>query len=155
MNLRASRSFPFICKTLGINFMNIAANILTSKEVIHPIECNPEILKIQHFCVKSPKFSFRRLIGSDPVLGLEMASTGEVGCMGYDPYDALLKSMLAVDMKIPEEGGNFLIVSEVERALRKFSKSCISELSKMGYKIVLVKQIVSTIIAQVEGIQNA
>ena len=134
MNLRASRSFPFICKTLGINFMNICAKILMVEETLSKVECDPEALNLNHFCVKSPKFSFRRLIGSDPVLGLEMASTGEVGCMGFDQYDALLKSMLACEMKIPEIGGNILIVSEVERALKKFNKY-ILELTKMGYNL--------------------
>jgi carbamoyl-phosphate synthase large subunit/carbamoyl-phosphate synthase small subunit len=134
MNLRASRSFPFICKTLGINFMNIAARILTTSEPLQIVECDPEVLNLNHYCVKSPKFSFRRLIGSDPVLGLEMASTGEVGCIGYDPYDALLKSMMAVDMKIPEEGGNIMIVSEVERALKKFNRY-IGDLTRIGYNV--------------------
>jgi len=134
MNLRASRSFPFISKTLGINFMEIASKILLGNEQLEQIECDPDILGISHYCVKSPKFSFRRLIGSDPVLGLEMASTGEVGCIGYDQYDALLKSMISCDFCIPEEEAVLLIVSEVDRALKSFGRY-IEDLNKQGFKI--------------------
>jgi carbamoyl-phosphate synthase large subunit len=120
MNLRASRSFPFISKVLGINFMNISAKVLLDQKNALPIQCDPDVLKLKHTGVKCPKFSFKRLGGSDPILGLEMASTGESGCIGYDPFDALLKSLLSTDIEIPEYG-NIIIVSEVEKALRNYS----------------------------------
>jgi hypothetical protein len=114
--------------------MEIASKILLGNEQLEQIECDPDILGISHYCVKSPKFSFRRLIGSDPVLGLEMASTGEVGCIGYDQYDALLKSMISCDFCIPEEEAVLLIVSEVDRALKSFGRY-IEDLNKQGFKI--------------------
>jgi carbamoyl-phosphate synthase large subunit/carbamoyl-phosphate synthase small subunit len=120
MNLRASRSFPFISKVLGINFMNISAKVLLDQNNAKPIECCPDNLKLKHTGVKCPKFSFKRLGGSDPILGLEMASTGESGCIGDDAFEALLKSLLSTDIEIPEYG-NIIIVSEVERALRNYS----------------------------------
>jgi hypothetical protein len=120
MNLRASRSFPFISKVLGINFMNISAKVLLDSKNARPIECDPEILGLKHTGVKCPKFSFKRLAGSDPILGLEMASTGESGCIGSDPFEALLKSLLSTDIEIPEYG-NIIIISEMERALKNYS----------------------------------
>lgn len=120
MNLRASRSFPFISKVLGINFMNISARVLLDQQNAKVVECCPDVLKLKHTGVKCPKFSFKRLGGSDPILGLEMASTGESGCIGDDAFEALLKSLLSTDIEIPEYG-NIIIVSEVERALRNYS----------------------------------
>ncbi len=120
MNLRASRSFPFISKVLGINFMNISAKVLLDPNKAKAIECDPEDLKLRHSGVKCPKFSYKRLAGSDPILGLEMASTGESGCIGSDPFEALLKSLLSTDIEIPEYG-NIIIVSEMERALKNYS----------------------------------
>jgi carbamoyl-phosphate synthase large subunit len=120
MNLRASRSFPFISKVLGINFMNISAKVLLDPINANKVECCPDVLKLKHTGVKCPKFSFKRLGGSDPILGLEMASTGESGCIGEDTFEALLKSLLSTDIEIPEYG-NIIIVSEVERALRNYS----------------------------------
>ena len=120
MNLRASRSFPFISKVLGINFMNISAKVLLDQKNALPIECDPDVLKLKYTGVKCPKFSFKRLGGSDPILGLEMSSTGESGCIGYDAFDALLKSLLSTDIEIPEYG-NIIIVSEMEKALRNYS----------------------------------
>ena len=120
MNLRASRSFPFISKVLGINFMNISAKVLLDPKNAKVIACDPDELKLKHTGVKCPKFSYKRLAGSDPILGLEMASTGESGCIGADPFEALLKSLLSTDIEIPEYG-NIIIVSEREKALRDYS----------------------------------
>lgn len=121
MNLRASRSFPFISKVLGINFMNISAKILLDPSSAKSIPCDPEELNLKHTGVKCPKFSYKRLAGSDPILGLEMASTGESGCIGSDPFEALLKSLLSTDIEIPEYG-SIIIISEREKALRDYSK---------------------------------
>jgi carbamoyl-phosphate synthase large subunit/carbamoyl-phosphate synthase small subunit len=131
MNLRASRSFPFISKVLGINFMNISARVLLDHKNAKPIECDPELLNLKHTGVKCPKFSYKRLAGSDPILGLEMASTGESGCIGADAFEALLKSLLSTDIEIPEYG-NIIIVSEMERALKNYSLF-FNHLNKKGY----------------------
>jgi carbamoyl-phosphate synthase large subunit len=133
MNLRASRSFPFISKTLGINFINLAAKIMLSSKELLPIECDPVKLGIEHVAIKYPKFSFKRL-GCDPVLGLEMSSTGEVGCLGYDQYDALLKALLASDFMIPEEGSNILLISENAQEIEKFSDH-VNVLHRFNYNI--------------------
>jgi len=131
MNLRASRSLPFICKTLGINFMALAADVLIDKKNAKVLECDPEVLGIKHFGVKCPKFSFKRLGGSDPILGLEMTSSGEAGCLGDTVYEALLKSLLSTDIDIPESG-NIFIVSESIHALRNYSLY-FPHLKRLGY----------------------
>lgn len=131
MNLRASRSFPFICKVLGVNFMTISARILLDPENAVKVECDPDVLKLKHYGVKCPKFSFKRLGGADPILGLEMASTGEAACIGPDPFDALLKSLLSTDIEIPEHG-NIFIVSESKNALKNYSLF-FKHLKNLGY----------------------
>lgn len=137
LNLRASRSFPFVCKILGINFMRPCAK-LTLGLKNEPIECNPKILGITHVGVKAPKFSFKRLLGSDPLLGLEMASTGEVGTIGVNKYVAFLKSYQSTgDFKIPPRGSNVLISADYDHELKKFmSNKHLEELNKM-YKVYI------------------
>jgi len=99
-NLRASRSFPFVSKILKTNFIDYATRIMLGQAVEKP---NKSSFEIDHIGVKASQFSFSRLSMADPVLGVEMASTGEVGCMGDDYYEAILKAMLAVGYKIPEK----------------------------------------------------
>lgn len=99
-NLRASRSFPFVSKILKTNFIDYATRIMLGQPVEKP---NKSSFEIDHIGVKASQFSFSRLSMADPVLGVEMASTGEVGCIGDDYYEAILKSMLAVGYKIPEK----------------------------------------------------
>jgi carbamoyl-phosphate synthase large subunit len=97
-NLRASRSFPFISKILKNNFIDIAT------KVIMDIPINPQqdaIFQMNYVGVKAPQFSFTRLDGADPTLGVEMASTGEVGCLGNDFDEAFLKALLSVGFKLP------------------------------------------------------
>jgi carbamoyl-phosphate synthase large subunit len=98
-NLRASRSFPFVSKILKTNFIDFATRIMLGQPVEKP---NKSSFEIDHIGVKASQFSFSRLSMADPVLGVEMASTGEVGCIGDDYYEAILKAMLAVGYKIPE-----------------------------------------------------
>ncbi|MCE1165238.1 MAG: carbamoyl-phosphate synthase (glutamine-hydrolyzing) large subunit [Bacteroidetes bacterium] len=97
-NLRASRSFPFVSKVLKTNFIEIAAEIMIGREVQKPVK---SIFDLDYVGIKAPQFSFSRLQKADPVLGVEMASTGEVGCIGEDYYEAILKAMLSVGYKIP------------------------------------------------------
>lgn len=102
-NLRASRSFPFVSKALGVNFIRQATRVILGAEpgltldAHHPFE-------MDHVAVKAPMFSFRRLSGADPILGVEMASTGEVGCFGADAEEALLVAMLATGFRVPKKG---------------------------------------------------
>jgi carbamoyl-phosphate synthase large subunit len=98
-NLRASRTFPFISKVTGINLIKIFINTLFTKDI-------PEIKipKINFCAVKVPQFSFARLTGADPIVGIEMASTGEVACFGEDLEEAYLKSILSIMPKNPTTG---------------------------------------------------
>lgn len=99
-NLRASRSLPFVSKILKTNFIDYATRIMLGIKVEKP---NKSSFEIDHIGVKASQFSFSRLSMADPVLGVEMASTGEVGCIGDDYYEAILKAMLAVGYIIPEK----------------------------------------------------
>lgn len=94
LNLRASRTFPFISKISGINFIEKATKIVLNKKV--ETITNDPMFNIKYVGVKSPQFSFSRLEGANPTLGVDMASTGEVGCIGSTAEEALIKSMLAV-----------------------------------------------------------
>jgi len=92
-NLRASRSFPFVSKTYDINFIETATRIFIGQDVQPNPRCDQSL---KHFCVKAPQFSFMRIHGSDPVLGVEMGSTGEVACFGTTPQEAFLKAITSV-----------------------------------------------------------
>jgi carbamoyl-phosphate synthase large subunit len=105
-NLRSSRSMPYVSKTRGINMMKLAAEVIMGKKI------PKSLLNLPYgdfVGVKSPMFSFMRLDNADPILGVEMNSTGEVACIGEDLPDALMKSLEAAEMRIPVEGGNILI----------------------------------------------
>ena len=100
-NLRASRSFPFVSKVLKINFIDIATKIMLGIHVEKPAK---NAFDLDYVGIKASQFSFSRLQGADPVLGVDMSSTGEVGCLGVDTSEALLKSMLSVGQRIPTKG---------------------------------------------------
>jgi carbamoyl-phosphate synthase large subunit len=97
-NLRASRSFPFVSKILKQNLINIATKVIMGEKV-ERIENS--LFELNYVGVKAPQFSFTRLEGADPTLGVEMASTGEVACLGNDFDEAFLKSLLSVGYKLP------------------------------------------------------
>ena len=99
-NLRASRSFPFVSKVLKINFINLATRIMLGLPVEKP---NKNEFDLDYVGIKASQFSFNRLQKADPVLGVDMASTGEVGCIGDDVSEAILKSMLSVGLRIPKK----------------------------------------------------
>ncbi len=111
-NLRSSRSFPFSSKVTGYNFVEIATESMLAKSTgkMKPSTRkrltyrNYKTLDLDHVGVKAPQFSFPRLKGADPVLGVEMASTGEVACFGDDLYEAFLKSMISVGFELPKKG---------------------------------------------------
>ncbi len=99
-NLRASRSFPFVSKVLKLNFIELATQVMLGKDVEKP---NKSAFDLDYVGIKASQFSFSRLQKADPVLGVDMASTGEVGCIGDDFYDAMLKSMLSVGYRVPKK----------------------------------------------------
>lgn len=99
-NLRASRSFPFVSKVLKLNLIDLATKVMLGKPVEKP---NKNLFDLDYVGIKASQFSFNRLQKADPVLGVDMSSTGEVGCLGDDTNDALLKSMLAVGQGIPKK----------------------------------------------------
>lgn len=98
-NLRASRSFPFVSKVIKLNFIDLATKVMLGLPVEKP---NKSLFDLDYVGIKASQFSFSRLQGADPVLGVDMASTGEVGCIGDDTNEAILKSMLSVGYKIPK-----------------------------------------------------
>ncbi len=99
-NLRASRSFPFVSKVLKINLIELATKVMLGIPVEKP---NKNLFDLDYVGIKASQFSFNRLQKADPVLGVDMASTGEVGCLGDDTNQALLKSMLSVGHRIPKK----------------------------------------------------
>lgn len=127
-NLRASRSFPFVSKTLKINFIEIAAKLMLGEKV-------PKIDKssfdLDYVGVKASQFSFTRLKGSDPVTGVEMSSTGEVACLGDDFDEAFLKSLFSTGHKIPKKG--VLLSTGTLKSKAEFIEE-LHVLKKMGLK---------------------
>lgn len=99
-NVRAARSFPFVSKVTGIDAIEMATNVMLDI----PVEPYPDVpMPRDYVGVKVPQFSFSRLAGADPILGVEMASTGEVACFGKTKYDAYLKAMIASGIKLPQQ----------------------------------------------------
>ncbi|MCT4646373.1 MAG: carbamoyl-phosphate synthase (glutamine-hydrolyzing) large subunit, partial [Carboxylicivirga sp.] len=110
-NLRASRSFPFVSKVLKVNLIDLATRAMLGL----PVEkLTKSSFELDYVGIKAPQFSFARLAKADPVLGVDMSSTGEVGCIGESYYDAVLQSMLAVGYRVPEK--NILISSGPARS---------------------------------------
>ena len=99
-NLRASRSFPFVSKVLKINFIELATKVMLGLPVEKP---EKNLFELDYVGIKASQFSFNRLQKADPVLGVDMASTGEVGCIGSDTSCAVLKAMLSVGYRIPKK----------------------------------------------------
>ena len=99
-NLRASRSFPFVSKVLKINLIDLATRVMLGLPVEKP---NKTIFDLEYVGIKASQFSFNRLQNADPVLGVDMVSTGEVGCIGENSQAALIKSLLAVGLRIPKK----------------------------------------------------
>jgi len=110
-NLRASRSFPFVSKVMKINLIEIATQVMLGLPYQKP---DKSLFELDYVGVKAPQFSFARLLNADPVLGVDMSSTGEVGCIGENFYEALLKAMLSVGYRYPKK--NILISSGQARS---------------------------------------
>ncbi len=128
-NLRASRSFPFVSKVLKSNFVELATRIMLGE---HVQELHKSVFDLDYVGVKASQFSFARLLKADPVLGVDMSSTGEVGCIGENYYEAILKSMLSVGHRIPEK--NILISSGPTRSKVELLESTKLLLDK-GYNV--------------------
>ena len=130
-NLRASRSFPFVSKITKFNFIGLATDIMLGKEVE---AYGKSFADIDYVGVKSSQFSFARLLQADPVHGVDMASTGEVACIGDNYYEALLKSMLSVGYRIPSKEKGILISSGPSYSKVEMLEAC-TTLRDYGYKI--------------------
>ena len=130
-NLRASRSFPFVSKITKFNFIGMATEIMLGKEV-EPY--GKTFADIDYVGVKCSQFSFARLLQADPILGVDMASTGEVACMGDNYYEALLKGMLSVGYTIPPKDKGVLISSGPAQSKAELLEAC-RTLTEHGYGI--------------------
>ena len=128
-NLRASRSFPFVSKVLKINLIELATRVMLGLPVEKP---NKNLFDLDYVGIKASQFSFNRLQKADPVLGVDMSSTGEVGCIGNDTSCALLKSMLSVGQRIPEKN---ILLSTGGAKQKADMLDAAQMLVKHGYKL--------------------
>ena len=128
-NLRASRSFPFICRTLDIDLIEIATKVIMD---LPTPESVPIATLKDYVGVKSPQFSFSRLLQADPVLGVEMASTGECCCFGKDRHEAYLKSLVATGFRLPKTGV-LLSIGSIQAKIELLPS--IRKLLALGFKL--------------------
>ena len=123
-NVRASRSFPFVSKVMGVDLIEMATKAMTDKPFV---EYPPVNIPKNYVGIKVPQFSFSRLSGADPVLGVEMASTGEVACFGRDRYEAYIKALVSTGFKLPKKNvllsiGSFKEKQEILPSIVKLQK---------------------------------
>ena len=128
-NLRASRSFPFVSKVLKINFIDIATRVMLGLDVEKP---HKNAFDLDYVGIKASQFSFSRLQGADPVLGVDMASTGEVGCIGNDSAEALIKAMISVGNRVPAKS---VLLSTGTPKQKADMLDAAHELANRGYTI--------------------
>lgn len=138
-NLRASRSFPFVSKVLGTNFIDVAARALVGRDVPEPVDLMAE--KRDYVATKVPQFSWTRLAGADPYLGVEMASTGEMACFGKDLIEAYWTSVQStMNFRVPQPGEGILFGGDVTKP----ELSAIADLLQpLGYKFYAANQTVA------------
>jgi carbamoyl-phosphate synthase large subunit len=148
-NLRASRSMPYVSKTRGVNMMELATLAMLGKKFKDA--GFTDLPEISHVGVKVPQFSFMRLSGADPVLGVEMLSTGEVACLGENFTDALSKAMQSAEFKMPPEGGSVLITVGGKK-LKKEVIPLGKAFRSMGFKIYATKNTAEAL--QAAGVNN-
>ncbi|KAL3056546.1 hypothetical protein OYC64_019100 [Pagothenia borchgrevinki] len=132
-NLRASRSFPFVSKTIGVDFINVATKVMVGEpldEASLPSLERP-IIPLDYVGIKAPMFSWPRLREADPVLRCEMASTGEVACFGPNIYSAFLKAMLSTGFKLPQKG----ILLGIQYSFRPNFLATAHQLKEEGFKL--------------------
>ena len=128
-NLRASRSFPFVSKVLKLNFIDMATRIMLGERVEKPAK---SLFDLDYVGIKASQFSFNRLHNADPVLGVDMASTGEVGCLGEDTQCAILKAMLSVGYRIPQKN---ILLSTGDAKQKADMLSAARLLQQKGYSL--------------------
>jgi len=134
-NLRASRSMPFISKTYNVNFIDLATRVMLGVAA-RPATIQPT--DIDYVACKVPTFSFSRLKNSDPRLGVEMQSTGEVACLGSNQYEAFLKAMVAAGFKIPTK--NILItIGPMQQKVEFATSGAAKMLQDMGFQLFATK----------------
>jgi carbamoyl-phosphate synthase large subunit len=135
-NLRASRSFPFSSKVLGTNFIDIATKALVGREIPEPVDLMA--VKRDYLATKVPQFSWTRLAGADPYLGVEMASTGEMACFGKDLVEAYWASMQStMNFRLPQPGEGLLFGGDITKVeLAKI----VEYLNPLGYKLYATNQ---------------
>ncbi|KAH6898957.1 hypothetical protein B0T10DRAFT_474149 [Thelonectria olida] len=130
-NLRASRSFPFVSKVLGTNFIDVATKALIGKEVPQPTDLMA--VKRDYLATKVPQFSWTRLAGADPFLGVEMASTGEIACFGKDLIEAYWTSLQStMNFRVPEPGEGLLFGGDVSKP---WLTQVVDYVAPLGYKL--------------------
>ncbi|KAL2258446.1 hypothetical protein VTK26DRAFT_8237 [Humicola hyalothermophila] len=130
-NLRASRSFPFVSKVLGTNFIDVATKALVGKDVPEPTDLMA--VKRDYLATKVPQFSWTRLAGADPFLGVEMASTGEMACFGKNLVEAYWASLQsAMNFRVPEPGEGLLFGGELSKP---WLTTVVDYLAPLGYKL--------------------
>ena len=132
-NLRASRSFPFVSKTMGVDFIEAATKVMMAEQYsdMNLPQLGERNRPAGYVGCKAPMFSFTRLRGADPVLGVEMASTGEVACFGADKHEAFLKALLSTGFKMPEKN----VLMSFHESLQDEMVHSAWSLHEMGYKI--------------------
>jgi carbamoyl-phosphate synthase large subunit len=148
-NLRASRSMPYVSKTRGVNMIELATLAMLGKKFKN--SGFTDLPEITHVGVKVPQFSFMRLSGADPVLGVEMLSTGEVACLGENFIDALSKALQSAEFKMPPEGGSVLITvggKKLKEEVIPLGRS----LRELGFKIYATKNTAKAL--QDAGVNN-
>jgi carbamoyl-phosphate synthase large subunit len=141
-NLRASRSFPFSSKVFGTNFIELATRAMIGAD---EVDANGASQPEDYVGVKAPMFSFQRLAGADPSLGVEMASTGEVACFGPNHHDAFLKAMMSTGMKMPQKN---ILVSIQEQLRDERTLPTLQKLSKLGYSLFATEKTAAYLVEQ-------
>lgn len=130
-NLRASRSFPFVSKVLGLNFIDVATKALVGRDVPEPTDLMA--VKRDYLATKVPQFSWTRLAGADPFLGVEMASTGEIACFGKDLVEAYWASLQStMNFRVPEPGEGLLFGGDVSKT---WLTQVVDYVAPLGYKL--------------------
>ncbi|OQD68055.1 hypothetical protein PENPOL_c003G07504 [Penicillium polonicum] len=133
-NLRASRSFPFVSKVLGTNFIDVATKALVGRDVPEPVDLMK--VKRDYLATKVPQFSWTRLAGADPFLGVEMSSTGEIACFGKDLVEAYWSSLQStMNFRMPEAGEGILLGGDITQP---YLSKIVEYLNPLGYKFFAV-----------------
>jgi len=145
-NLRASRSFPFVSKVYNVNFIDLATKAIAGRK-ISPVEKSH--FELAYVGVKASQFSFSRLKGADPVLDVEMTSTGEVACLGTDINDAFLKSIMSTGMKLPKRS---VLVSVSGNKNRYDFLESFKKIDELGFKIFATEH--TSVFLQKHGIES-